>query len=125
MGQFYTTRRKNLRVEDGVLKIVGRRETFRGKHYTSGKVSTGGKADWGPGIRVEVRAKLPLGVGTWPAIWMLPTRSQYGGWPACGEIDIMEAIGRTHGKVFGTIHTDAYNHLKGTQKGKSFYTDFH
>jgi beta-glucanase (GH16 family) len=55
---------------------------------------------------------------------MLATDNNYGGWPDSGEIDIMEAIGKSQGKVFGTIHTDAYNHMKGTQKGKSFYTNF-
>jgi len=122
--QFYTTRSDNLQVQDGVLRIVGKREGFEGKTYTSGKITTKNKGDWGPGTRIEVRAKLPLGVGTWPAIWMMSTDSNYGNWPASGEIDIMEAIGKSHGKVFGTIHTDAYNHMKGTQKGKSFYTDF-
>jgi len=122
--QFYTTRSDNLQVQDGVLRIVGKREGFEGKAYTSGKITTKNKGDWGPGTRIEVRAKLPLGVGTWPAIWMMSTDSNYGNWPASGEIDIMEAIGKSHGKVFGTIHTDAYNHMKGTQKGKSFYTDF-
>merc|ERR1719161_341592 len=122
--QFYTERPDNLYIENGALKIVGKREGFEGKGYTSGKITTRGKESWGPGTRIEVRAKLPLGVGTWPAIWMMPVDSTYGGWPDSGEIDIMEAIGKSHGKVFGTIHTRAYNHMKGTQKGKSFYTDF-
>lgn len=123
-AQFYTTRRDNLYIEDGILKIVGKREGFDGKDYTSGKITTKHQGDWGPGTRIEVRAKLPLGVGTWPAIWMMPTDMNYGGWPDSGEIDIMEALGRSHGKVFGTIHTGAYNHMKGTHQGKSFYTDF-
>jgi len=123
-AQFYTQRRDNLYIEDGVLKIVGKRESFEGKDFTSGKVTTKLKGDFGPGTRIEVRAKLPLGVGTWPAIWMMPTDSTYGGWPDSGEIDIMEALGRKHGHVFGTIHTGAYNHMKGTHQGKSFYTDF-
>merc|ERR1719453_191090 len=108
--QFYTERLDNLRIEGGLLKITGKREDFDGKGYTSGKITTRGKASWGPGTRIEVRAKLPLGVGTWPAIWMMPEKSSYGGWPDSGEIDIMEAVGRSHGKVFGTIHTRAYNH---------------
>merc|ERR1712048_730080 len=122
--QFYTQRQDNLHIEGGLLKITGKREDFDGKGYTSGKITTMGKASWGPGTRIEVRAKLPVGVGTWPAIWMMPEKSSYGNWPDSGEIDIMEANGRAHGKVFGTIHTRAYNHMKGTQKGKSFYTDF-
>merc|ERR1712176_505038 len=123
-AQFYTTRQDNLYIEDGVLRIIGKRESFDGKDFTSGKVTTKFKGDFGPGTRIEVRAKLPLGVGTWPAIWMMPEKSSYGGWPDSGEIDIMGCIGRSHGKVFSTIHTDAYNHMRGTQKGKSFYTHF-
>jgi len=122
--QFYTKRRDNLYIEDGVLKITGKRESFEWKSFTSGKVTTRNKGDWGPGTRIEVRAKLPLGVGTWPAIWMMPTESNYGGWPDSGEIDIMEALGRKHGHVFGTIHTGAYNWMKGSHKGKSFDCDF-
>jgi len=128
--QYYTGgRSENMQIVDGVLKLVGKREEFKGtdgrtKPFTSGKMTSRNKGDWGPGHRFEIRAKLPLGVGTWPAIWMMPTDSEYGGWPKSGEIDIMECIGRSHGKVFGTIHTDAYNHMKGTQKGRSFYTDF-
>merc|ERR1712151_370114 len=123
--QWYTgDRRDNLYIEDGVLKIVGKREDFEYKGYTSGKITSRRKGDWGPGHRLEIRAKLPNGVGTWPAIWMMPTESNYGGWPKSGEIDIMECIGKSRGKVFGTIHTEAYNHMRGTQKGKSFYTDF-
>jgi len=122
--QFYTKRPENLKIEDGILKIRGKREDFEWKKYTSGKIQTNGMGDWGPGVVVEVRAKLPTGGGTWPAIWMMPTEWNYGGWPDSGEIDIMEAVGRAPGKVFGTIHTGAYNHMKGTQKGKSFYTNF-
>jgi len=122
--QWYTGRDSNLHVADGVLKIVGKREWYGGKPFTSAKIQTEGQGDWGPGTRIEVRAKLPLGVGTWPAIWMMPTERDYGDWPDCGEIDIMEAVGKKHGKVFGTIHTGAYNHMKGTHKGKSFYTNF-
>merc|ERR1712176_1171853 len=97
---------------------------FEGKDFTSGKITSQHMGNFGPGTRIEVRAKLPLGSGTWPAIWMMPEQSSYGGWPDSGEIDIMEAIGRKHGKVFGTIHTKAYNHMIGTQKGKSFYTNY-
>jgi beta-glucanase (GH16 family) len=122
--QFYTTRPENLNISNGVLKIVGKFDGYEWKQYTSGKITTKNKGDWGPGTRIEVRAKLPLGVGTWPAIWMMPTDSNYGTWPDSGEIDIMEAVGRKHGKIFGTIHTGAYNHMKGTHQGKNFYTNF-
>jgi beta-glucanase (GH16 family) len=122
--QYYTGRPSNLRVEGGVLKIVGKRESYGGKGYTSAKLTSKGLGDWGPGHRLEIRAKLPTGVGTWPALWMMPTESNYGDWPNCGELDIMECIGRSPGKVFGTVHTGAYNHMQGTHKGRSFYTDF-
>jgi len=66
-----------------------------------------------------VRAKLPKGRGTWPAIWMLPTDWEYGNWPRSGEIDIMEHVGYDQGNIHGTVHTDAFNHTKGTQRGGS------
>jgi beta-glucanase (GH16 family) len=74
-----------------------------------------GKGDWLYG-RIEVKAKLPRGKGTWPAIWMLSTDWKYGGWPESGEIDIMEHVGYDPGVIHGTIHTKAYNHIIGTQK---------
>jgi licheninase len=74
------------------------------------------KGDWTYG-RVEVRAKLPSGRGTWPAIWMLPTEWRYGGWPHSGEIDIMEHVGFDPDIVHATVHTGAYNHAAGTQRG--------
>ena len=61
-------------------------------------------------------AKLPSGRGTWPAIWMLPTDWEYGNWPNSGEIDIMEHVGYDPTRVHFSIHTEAYNHTKGTQK---------
>ena len=73
------------------------------------------KGDWLYG-RIEVNAKLPRGKGTWPAIWMLSTDWKYGGWPASGEIDIMEHVGFDPGIIHGTIHTESYNHIKKTQK---------
>ncbi len=66
--------------------------------------------------RIEVRAKIPAGLGTWPAIWMLSTDWEYGGWPASGEIDIMEHVGYEQNKIHGSIHTQAYYHKIGTQK---------
>jgi len=70
---------------------------------------------------MEVRAKLPAGLGTWPAIWMLPTENKYGGWPNSGEIDVMEHVGYAKDSIYGTIHTDAYNHIKGTHKIGEIY----
>jgi beta-glucanase (GH16 family) len=121
--QYYTDRANNSYVEDGKLKIVGKCESYEGMDYTSARLVTKNLGDWGPGHRIEVKAKLPNGKGTWPAIWMLPTDNVYGGWPHSGEIDIMEAVGCTRGSVYGTVHTGAYNHMKSTQKGRNYYTD--
>lgn len=122
-AQLYTEdRRENVRVEEGNLVIEARKERLEvpgkpGKvaEYTAGSLHTRGKADWVYG-RVEVRAKLPKGRGMWPAIWMMPTDSK-AGWPACGEIDIMEYVGYEPDTIHATVHTSDYNHVKKTQKG--------
>lgn len=113
--EYYTKDSKNVRVENGNLIIEARKETIKGKPYTSARIVSRKKGDWTYG-RFEIRAKLPRGNGTWPAIWMLSTDWKYGGWPASGEIDIMEHVGYDPGVIHGTIHTEAYNHVKGTQK---------
>ena len=126
--QYYTNRLENARVKDGFLHIEARKEDFETKKYTSTRLLS--KGDWREG-RIEIRAKLPSGLGTWPAIWMLPTdRTKYGRWPACGEIDIMEHVGFEQDSIYGTIHTAAYNHLRNTQKGGQIFVpnaekDFH
>lgn len=105
--QFYTKdRRENARVESGHLVIEARREKWKGNAYTSARLVTKGRADWTYG-RFETRAKLPLGRGTWPAIWMLPTvwNLGNGGWPDNGEIDIMEHVGYDPGVVHASTHT--------------------
>ncbi len=118
--QYYTSNRtENARVENGNLIIEARKESYGGNQYTSARLITKGKGDWLYG-KIEVRAKLPGGKGSWPAIWMLPTDWAYGGWPASGEIDIMEHVGYDPGIVHGSIHTNAYNHTLGTQKTSSF-----
>jgi len=131
--QAYTGRPNNSFVDNGVLSIVAKCETYsrRRASYTSARLVTKGKGDWGPGHRVEVRAKVPMGRGSWPAIWMLPSNESnvmgdgvYGPWPKSGEIDIMESVGCSHGKVYGTVHTDAYNHMKNTQVGHDYYCDY-
>ncbi|MBB4612325.1 glycoside hydrolase family 16 protein [Novosphingobium taihuense] len=130
--QCYTARPQNHRVKDGVLEIVAQREDFTGpafprdqrdnpqkavatreKPFTSARLSTQGKASWLYG-KVQIRARLPQGQGTWPAIWMLPEDWAYGGWARSGEIDIMEAVnlgqpceaceGGQENRVLGTIH---------------------
>lgn len=112
--EFYTEKRQaNARVEDGKLIIEARREEYETRDYTSARLLTRGKQAWRFG-RIEVKAILPSGTGTWPAIWMLPEEWAYGGWPSSGEIDIMEHVGYEPERVYGSVHTEAYNHVDGT-----------
>jgi beta-glucanase (GH16 family) len=144
-AQYYTRdRRENARVENGMLVLEARKEhlelpapSAQGKKkgggqahkeikYTSASLTTRGKASWTYG-RIEVRAKLPTGRGTWPAIWMLGTG---GGWPACGEIDIMENVGFDPDVIHANVHTKKYNHMMRTNKGSKLtvpkpFADFH
>jgi beta-glucanase (GH16 family) len=114
--QYYTENRlENARVENGKLIIEARKEPWGNNEYTSARLVTRNKGDWKYG-RIEAMARLPHGRGTWPAIWMLPTNWVYGSWPKSGEIDIMEYVGYDPGVVHGSIHTEAYNHVMGTQK---------
>jgi beta-glucanase (GH16 family) len=127
--QYYTSRAENVRAEGGNLVIEARREAYQGYAYTSASVNTRRRFELLYG-RVEVRAKLPTGNGTWPAIWMLGTNIDQVGWPACGEIDIMENVGFEPTRIYGTIHTAAYNHVAGTAKGANVaisnpWEDFH
>lgn len=114
--QYYTE--DNVIVEDGMLIIEARLEDYENRNYTSTRLVSQNEGSFKYGI-VEVRAKLPEGTGTWPAVWMLPTYRVYGGWPHSGEIDIMEHVGYEMNKVHGTVHTSTFNHSKGTQKGNS------
>lgn len=119
--QYYTRASvNNVEVSNGSLKIKALREKIENREYTSSRLSTRGKADFTYG-KIEIRAKLPAGRGLWPAIWMLGANVKTVGWPECGEIDIMEHVGFEKDSVFGTIHTKAYNHIKGTQKGKKIF----
>jgi len=113
--QYYTNNSKNARVKNGHLIIEALKEDKKGKKYTSARLVTKKKGDWKYG-KIEVKAKLPSGLGTWPAIWMLPTKNKYGGWPKSGEIDIMEHVGYAPDSIYGTVHTEAYNHIKRTHK---------
>ena len=116
--EFYTEKRlENARVENGKLIIEARKENYNGFNYTSARLFTKNKGNWKYG-RIEARVKIPAGKGLWPAVWMLPTKWEYGGWPHSGEIDIMENVGYLPDSAFGTIHTGAYNGSLGTQKTK-------
>lgn len=108
--EYDTARTNNARVQGGNLVIEARQESYMGRSYTSARMLTKGKWAWTYG-RMEARIKIPRGQGIWPAFWTLGTNIDGPGgvgWPACGEIDIMENIGKTnnneHGKIYGTIH---------------------
>lgn len=118
-SQFYTDKRtENARQEGGHLVIETRREPWDNRSYTSARLVTRGKGDWLYG-RVEVRALLPTGRGVWPAIWLLPTDWKYGDWPKSGEFDIMENVGYDPDRIHSNVHTQAYNHSIGTNKGNN------
>jgi beta-glucanase (GH16 family) len=128
--QYYTADTANSHVANGILVIRALQQDYLGKHYTSARMTTQGKGDWKYG-RMEARAKLPAGRGFWPAIWMMPTYSDYGGWPASGEIDIMECLGQEPQKVYGTIHfgasVAAHQQMGGsyTLSSETFADTFH
>lgn len=114
--QYYTENRlENAQVKDGALTITAIKEDYEIRDYTSARLITKDKGDWLYG-RFEIKAKLPKGVGTWPAIWMLPTDWTYGDWPNSGEIDIMEHVGFEHGKVHASTHSLKYYWQANTQK---------
>ena len=113
--EYYTKKRKeNARVENGNLVIEARKEPWQGMNYTSARLLTKNKGDWQYG-KIEVRAKLPRGRGTWPAIWMLGSTNPLK-WPDDGEVDIMEHVGFHQGFIHGSVHCKKYNWVIGTQK---------
>ena len=127
--QYYTSDPINVRVKDGKLEIEAHYYKDAAIKYTSARLVTRQKGDWLYG-KIDVKAKIPTGKGTWPAIWMLSTDRQYGGWPASGEIDIMEHVGYDQNKIHGSIHTQSYYHKIGTQKSNQIIiptasTEFH
>jgi beta-glucanase (GH16 family) len=110
-AQVYT--RDNHRLEDGKLIITARRQD---SGYTSSRITTRDKMEFRYG-RVEARAKLPTGTGVWPAIWLLGSNIGEVGWPRCGEIDIMEYVGKNPGMVYTSLHTpDSHGNTVNSQK---------
>ena len=133
--QTYTSRTNNARIEGGQLVIEAKQEAFTGpdniqRNYTSARLLTKGKWSWTYG-RMEARIKIPFGQGIWPAFWMLGANIDSVGWPACGEIDILENIGREPAIVHGTIHGPGYSGAGGIGGAYSlpgnvpFADDFH
>ncbi len=109
--QVYT--RENHRVKDGKLHITVRKDAGS---YTSTRITTKNKVEFQYG-RVEARAKIPRGKGVWPALWMLGSNIDEVGWPLCGEIDILEYVGREPQVVFNSLHTmDSHGNTINTRK---------
>lgn len=116
-AQYYTRNRpENARVEDGKLIIEARRDFFHDSAYSSASLNTFDRKEFLYG-RIEMNAKLPHGNGVWPAFWTLGINIGDIDWPACGELDIMEYVGFDTLTVHANIHTKAYNHVLGTNKG--------
>ena len=133
--EYYTTRTDNAYQQDGNLIIKVREEKYTGadgvsRNYTSGRLKTQGKFSQKYG-RFEARIKIPYGQGIWPAFWMLGADIEKKSWPKCGEIDIMENIGKEPGIVHGTIHGPGYSGANGIgaplslPPGQRFADDFH
>ncbi|WP_026728667.1 glycoside hydrolase family 16 protein [Flavobacterium denitrificans] len=102
--EYYTTRPENVIIENGILKIKAIKEEYMGSHYTSARMLTKGKFSFKYG-RAEVRAKLPVGGGTWPAFWMLGDNIDTAPWPACGEVDILESVGNNPNVNHSSLHS--------------------
>ena len=113
--QAYTNRSDNLYIYNKKLVIEGKKELYKDADYTSGRINTSNKFNFKYG-RIEVNAKIPKIKGVWPAIWLLSETISEEGWPKCGEIDIMEHI-NTEDIIYGTIHTEMYNHMNNNQLG--------
>ncbi|MES2777242.1 MAG: family 16 glycosylhydrolase [Bacteroidota bacterium] len=125
--QHYTNRAENASVSGGTLKINLIKENYSGSAYTSARLLTKDKFSFKYG-KVEVRAKLPAGVGTWAAIWMLGANISTTPWPACGEIDIMEHLGRELNKIYATLHHPGHSGANGDGKTTNIMnatTEFH
>ncbi len=134
--EYYTDRPRNASLNgEGALAVQALRETYAGpdgvtREYTSARLKTQGKFEQAYG-RFEARLKVPRGQGLWPAFWMLGNDIGASGWPLCGEIDVMENIGREPSTVHGTIHGPGYSGASGIgapfilSGGASVADDFH
>ncbi|MGG9964217.1 glycoside hydrolase family 16 protein [Ferruginibacter sp. SUN106] len=110
--EYYTSRPENAVVINGVLKITAKKESYSGSNYTSARLLSKDKFSFKYG-KIEIRAKLPAGGGTWPAIWMLGNNIGTTPWPGCGEIDIMEHVGNQLNKIYGTLHHPGHSGANG------------
>ncbi len=114
-AEYYTARPENARVENGLLIIEARQEKYEDSYYTSARLKTQGLQSFQYG-RIEARLKVPSGAGLWPAFWMLGSDFDGTNWPDCGEIDIMEYIGREPDLILGTAHGPGYSGALGVSK---------
>jgi len=120
-SQYYTVDNpSNARIEDGKLIIEAHHKPIGYAEFSSAKLYSKPSGVWQYG-KFVIKAKLPKGRGLWPAVWMMPVDSKYGTWPNSGEIDILEHVGYLPDSIFGTVHTGAYNHMFGTQKGGAYF----
>ena len=117
--QYYTTRTENIRVKDGCLEIEARKEEYQGNQYTSARILSKNKKTFTYG-KIESRIKFPGGKGTWPAFWMM---GNSGGWPNCGEIDIIEHVGSMDARASFALHTVLKNGTKGNNWAKTQWFD--
>jgi PKD repeat protein len=125
--QSYTDRPENTIVEGGVLKIKAIREKYGKGDFTSGRLESNGKFDFTYG-KIVIRAKVPTGVGTWPAVWMLGSNIGSVGWPKCGEIDILESVGKNIDQNHSSLHSEGRSGATpdtGTIKVPNSNTEFH
>lgn len=128
--EYYTSRTNNVRIVGGMLVVQANQENYQGSSYTSARLKTQGVRSWKYG-RMEARIKIPYGQGMWPAFWMLGTNITSVGWPTCGEVDIMENIGREPSTVHGTVHGPGYSGANGIggpcnlPGNPAFANDFH
>jgi beta-glucanase (GH16 family) len=127
-AQFYTSRPENARIEDGMLVIEAHQEKYEDSYYTSARLKTQGLQSFHYG-RIEARLKVPSGDGVWPAFWMLGSSFDGTNWPDCGEVDIMEYVGREPDLIIGTLHGPGYSGASGvSQWNRQEYAiadDFH
>jgi beta-glucanase (GH16 family) len=129
--EYHTNRRENSALDgQGNLAITAQREDYMGRAYTSARLNTAGRFTHGPG-RFEARIKLPTGRGIWPAFWALGANIAEVGWPACGEIDVMESVGSRPSENVGSLHGPGYSGGSSLTRsyrlpgGAAFPTDFH
>ncbi len=121
--QYYTNREKNIYVKDSILHIIANRENYENRSYTSAKMTTLGNQSFQYG-RFEISMKLPKGKGTWPAFWFLGENVSRGvRWPLCGEIDLMEHVGKDENNVHFSLHSQNYNHKIGNNPHYHQYVD--